>query len=491
VSELWQQLLSSAIVGTQRRPCRVAQVDGPLATFVPTGELDAGGILSAAAAITAIRRAARRPRSGAAPVAAPPEVDPEVPPRAAARVGRLIGDLDGLNYRPRLALLQEWLELACGKGLLAPPRHLAALADLATAERELRPLVLATGGARLVWLAGLNPGVWDWVGDAGTEPPADVWLTGTIEARARHLGAARAADAAHGRALLEGVWPQEKAADLAALIAACAHGLTADDEPWLEKALDDRRVQVREAAASLLAVLPGSAYQGRAAERALTRCRLDSQGRVEVVLPEEFDAGMRRDGLSLKPPHGMGEKAWWLLQIVATAPLDCWSTLDKDPVGLLARQTRDDWTGLLRQGWVRAAVRQRSSAWALALTRHATQGNELAELLCALPPQVLRERATEMVRLGDSRIAEALQATPAPWPSELTDAVLAHLHNGTVGRQGYWWALALAAERRLDPAAALPAIRGLLPQSEGRLRDALERLDETLTVRLEMHQEFA
>src|SRR5262249_41886228 len=160
---------------------------------------------------------------------APPETATAVPPRAAARVGRLIGDLDGLNYRPRLALLAEWLELARGRGLLVPPRYLAAPAGLATGGPELRPLVLAARGAALVGLAGQPSAPWDWVLDAESEPPGGEWLTGTIEARVRHLSAARAADPAHGRALLESVWPQEKASDLAALIGACAAGLTAED----------------------------------------------------------------------------------------------------------------------------------------------------------------------------------------------------------------------------------------------------------------------
>lgn len=481
---VWQELLSSAIVGTQRRPCRPGNLDGPLSTVIPVGELDAEGILAAAAAMTAIRRAARLPKAGALPEAAPPETGAPAPPRAAMRAGQLIADLSGLNFRPRLALLVEWLELARERGMLAPPRYLAALANLATVERDLRPLVLATGGRRLTWLASQAGADWDWV---IAKAERGDWLTGGIDARVRHLAAVRAADPAAGRTLLEEVWPQEKAADLAALIGACASGLGPDDEAWLEKALDDRRVQVREAAAALLAVLPGSAYRERAAERALACCRLDPAGGFDINLPAEFDAGMRRDGLGLKPPQGIGEKAWWLLQIVATAPLDCWSTLD-----ILAVQANDDWTGLLRQGWVRAAVRQRSAQWALALTRHpSTQGAELAELLSVLPPEVLVSRAVEMARAGDSRLAEVLQATPAPWPASLTDAVLTHLSAGTAGRQGYWWALALAAERKLDPASALPRIRALLPESHGRVRDALERLDETLTIRFEMHQEFA
>ncbi len=478
---VWQQLLSSAIVGTRRRPCRLDNVDGPLATVVSPGALDTQGILGTAAALTAMRRAARRPESMPLPGPAPAETLAPVPAKAAARVRQLIDDLDGLNYRPRLALLAEWLELARARDLLTPPQCLAALAQLASVEPGLRPLVRATGGQRLVWLA--NQAGWDWLVDGKSE---DDWLTGDVQARARCLAATRATDPAAGRALLQEVWPQERAADLAVLIAACAEGLSRDDEAWLEKGLDDRRMQVREAAAALLRLIPGSAYRERAAQRALSCCRMGSDGRIEVWPPDEFDAAMRRDGLNLKPPQGMGEKAWWLLQIVAAAPLECWSTLDSDPVGLIARHAQDDWTGLLRQGWVRAVLRQRSVSWALALTHHpATQGAELGELLAALPRDVLTARAIEMAQAGDARLAEVLQATPAPWPAALTEATLAQLQGRTA------WAIALAAERKLDPALALPAIRALIPLSEGRVRDALERLDETLTVRWEMHQEFA
>ena len=203
-----------------------------------------------------------------------------------------------------------------------------------------------------------------------------------------------------------------------------------------------------------------------------------------MVLPEEFDAAMRRDGLGLAAT-GHGRRRGGSL-IVAAAP-DCWSTVDKDPIGLLSRCVT---TGPACGRVGRAAARGATCRGRWPSRARGDQGTELTELLQVLPGSLV-ERATEMVNAGDGRIAEVLQATPAPWPAALTEAIVTHLHGGTVGRQGYWWALALAAERRLDPAPVLPAIHELLPSSEGRVRDALERLDETLTARLEMHQEFA
>ena len=113
---------------------------------------------------------------------------------------------------------------------------------------------------------------------------------------------------------------QERAADLAALIGACAVGLAREDEEWLEKALDDKRVQVREAAAQLLAAIPGSAYRARMAERALACCQVSGPGQLAVTPPAQFDAAMRRDALSQKAPQGWGERAWWLVQIVVRRP---------------------------------------------------------------------------------------------------------------------------------------------------------------------------
>ena len=71
----------------------------------------------------------------------------------------------------------------------------------------------------------------------------------------------------------------------------------------------------------------------------LVRCvRQPIGSALAVTPPEECDAAMKRDGIDPKPPAGIGERAWWLDQIVSAAPLDTWSALDGSPADLVAAQ---------------------------------------------------------------------------------------------------------------------------------------------------------
>ncbi len=492
---LWPQLLSSALVGTQRRPCRPEAVTGQLAEVLGDlpGELDPGGLLTAAAVLTVARRAGAQSGQGTLPEPAPAETVPGVPEAAAARLGLLLAEPAGGDHRQRRALLREWLQLAQEKGLRVPARHLTALIDLAGADTTMRPAVLAVGGQRLPWLAAQGPGRWAWI--ASPEPAeADVaqWETGRIASRVRYLESVRANDPERGRALLAQVWPQEKAADLAALIGACATGLQAADEPWLEKALDDKRVQIREAAAQLLAVIDGSAYRERMAQRALACVTTDGGDVLAVTPPAEFDASMRRDALAQKAPQGWGERAWWLVQILGATPLSSWSTVEADPARLLSRPVSDDWAGVLREGWLRAAASQRDVAWALALCRlPAVRGAQLTELAAVLPAGVLAELAADAVRHHADRMEELLHAAPAPWPRELAEVVVTWLQGAARFDQPSWWHLLNVIERGLPPAAVTAVNRLQANCEEGPHRDMLNRLAITLQTRHDMHQEFA
>lgn len=495
---LWPQLLSSALVGTDRRRCVAPPLDGPLSSVVAPGELDADALLSAAAAVTLARRAGAVPERVPLPAPAPAETRPTVPPAAGVRLGNLLaGVAERVDRTAVRELTREWLELAAARGLIAAPRQLVALLDAGSGEVALRALVRAVGGQRLAWLAVQGPGRWAWaVGAVDSSPQPDDWQLGTIEARTRHLATLREGDASAGRDLLTETWPQEKAADLAALIGACRAGLGPDDEPWLEKALDDRRVQIREAAARLLAVLPGSAYRQRMADRVLACVQADGKRRLTVTPPAEYDAGMRRDGVPPKAPYGMGERAWLLLQLVSLAPLDCWSTVDEEPVALLARKVEDDWSGTLRLGWAQATVAQRDARWAAALCRigagRATANVTMprGELAALLGPHELVEATVDAVRRNADRMTDLLAALPRPWPEPVAQAVLLRLAGTGSQRAGDWWAFLRHAETSLAPAHA-SAVRDLVRTAgDDRQRDTLAHLASMLEIRSAIHEEF-
>ena len=91
---LWPQLLSSALVGTDRRACRPSSVPGPLATVLGEGpaELEPPGLLAAAAAVTVARRAGAMPTRVPLPDPAPEETAQVAPEKASVRLGLLLLD---------------------------------------------------------------------------------------------------------------------------------------------------------------------------------------------------------------------------------------------------------------------------------------------------------------------------------------------------------------------------------------------------------------
>lgn len=241
--------MSAALLGTERR-----EPHAPALVAVERESAEER-LLAAAATNVVYRRAGARPRTTPERLeSAPAETLPRCSPAAARRLaGILLGGEAG-------NVLDEWLELAHRAGVRVPEELLPELLDHARGER--RAGVLAVAGARGRWLAGLGEG-WAWAA-AGE----DIWRTGGLEARRAWLQAERERDPAAGREVLEQTWGEEEPRARGPLLAQLRTGLGPADEPFLERALDDRRQEVRAAAADLLARLPGSALRVRMAERA-------------------------------------------------------------------------------------------------------------------------------------------------------------------------------------------------------------------------------
>ncbi len=123
---------------------------------------------------------------------------------------------------------------------------------------RIRPALLPVLGERGRWLAAVNP---DWryaaveLGDprslraAWERDPAGRAALATTLRRLNPTAALR---------LIETTWREDADAPRRELLATLATGLSMADEPFLERALDDRDAQVRHKAASLLASLPES-----------------------------------------------------------------------------------------------------------------------------------------------------------------------------------------------------------------------------------------
>ncbi|WP_283137028.1 DUF5691 domain-containing protein [Rhizohabitans arisaemae] len=449
----WEDLVSAALLGTERKPDGADGPDDP-----------AAGLLHRAAALTVAGRAGRLPSRVTPPVPAEPEECPRAGREAADRLARILA---GQQQR----VLPEWLDLAARRRLRAPGHLLPELLDRGRNDRSLREPIAVVAGRRGRWLAGHNPH-WAYLlreRSGGVE----TWELGAPGERLSYLERLRGRDPAAARETLRASWRQETPDDRALFTAALAEGLSAADEPFLEEVLEDRRREVRVAAANLLVRIPGSRYGRRMADRLGPRLR---DGGLIVDSPPGCDAAMERDGVWLRRGATRSEL---LEQLVGKTPLGMWADRVGAPPQEIVELNRDRH---VRAGWVRAAISQRDAVWAGALL----DGEPDGDLLAVLPAGPRARRAAKIVRAWEPNgaLITLLGAVPAPWSGPLALAVLAKIEE--TSRSWYVDELCRLAALRLDP--------GFHPAA-GRLSadppPSIEELVGTLRFRSDMRSEFS
>ncbi|TMR96730.1 hypothetical protein EJK15_21750 [Nonomuraea basaltis] len=440
-------MASAALVGTERRPYQ-------------------GALLEDAAVEVARRRAGRRPIEVARPEPAPEEERSAVARRAAERLVRIMG---GEHER----LLPEWLAAAAETGRRVPPYVLPELLERGRRDRSIRVHLGVLAGQRGRWLAAQNP-AWAYLLE---EPTGETWELGGAADRLAHLRALRAADPAQARELLESTWERETPDDRAEFVEALADGLSMDDEPFLEEALDDRRREVRQAAANLLTRLPGSRLSRRMAER-VRACLTIAGNVIAIEAPHECDKAMERDGVRPKPPRGLGERAWWLQQIIARAPLAVWG----HSPGRLLQMRIHDWDADVKTAWVRAAVLQKDPEWARAMFGW----DPIADLLESLPPDEQQELAADFVREHDldSQLIMVLGGVSSHWREGLATAVLRKIVKVATTQPWNLGELVKLAGEHIDP-ALFPLAESYSPV------ESIQQVAALLRFRADMYRELS
>lgn len=503
--DAWSELMGAALLGTERQPAPAPAEDGsPLAETLARagGESAEGRLLRMAALAAPYRRAGRLPARDDRPLPAPAASDgaPLCPPAAALHLVTMLRGEHG-------QALPEWLAAAARAGWIVPPEHLPVLLDAARGRGELRERLPAVLGARGRWLASLRR-EWGFAAGAVAEEGegedaavSDAWATGTTGARVELLKGARRRDPAGGRTLLESTWTTEPARERAALLAALETGLSLEDEPFLERALDDRSKEVRAAAALLLSGLDGSRLVERMTERALawvavTRggsgllARVTGGGGPEfaVELPAACDREMARDGVDSRAVAGLGERGWWLAQVLAAVPPHLWSErAGAPPERCVAALRKHELDRVLLSAWAAAAERHRDAAWAEALipawerwtgAAGAVLRVSVPALVSVLPPERAEAVALRLLEprkelTASDAAAQVLPGVPAPWSAELTRALLRRIPRAEGGLPWMLQALLQELATRMDPAAALDELAAADKAPRGKWTDLL------------------
>jgi hypothetical protein len=167
---------------------------------------------------------------------------------------------------------------------------------------------------------------------------------------------------------------------------------------------------------------------------------------LEIILPAECDKAMLRDGIEPKAQAALGEKAWWLVQILEVVPLKTWTSIRQcEPADILSASFAGEWKKELFEAWTRAAVAQRNADWAeplLAAALEMKRVDKPSALLAVLPRQRLEARLSEMLEADDDKSRDlngllVLQCRH-DWSPGFSRAVLAWLRHVTSEQSTDW-----------------------------------------------------
>jgi hypothetical protein len=434
----WSSIASLAALGTSRASQPVDAL-WPDASFAMPGDTPESTLLRVAAAHYLWHLSGSRVAiSEVDPVENAPPVEEKIVSEAAAwRMGRM------LNGEHR-DLLPEWFARVARAGRVLPPHWVPVALD-ALKPSELDAAAPALG-RRAIWLAARNPS-WQ-LRDTRAAPSEERWSNGTLGERVAELAALRAIDPAAARGWIEKTWEVDPPEAREAFVRVLLKGVSAADEPFLETALRDKRKAVRTGAVECLARLPASAHALRNLERVDPLLRFDppttgllgklKKRRLHVELPAVLDKAAARDGIEASPPASrkIGERAWWLVQMIGLVPPSHWTTrFGCDPNTLIDAVADTEYSGELLSALTEAAIRHADDAWLAALLQHFLNQRPAADSgdatdatilqLISAAPIASRERlvAQVLTSIGDGRfplVLSVLNVSGADWSPDTT-----------------------------------------------------------------------
>ncbi|HLL14834.1 MAG TPA: DUF5691 domain-containing protein [Pyrinomonadaceae bacterium] len=507
---VWEDILSTAAVGTERQEVVLAPGDGELGRALHRLDpSDREGALLAAVALAALyRRAGFQPALDRQPLPEACAAD-EVPCCSDEAGQHLALMLEG-GFKE---VLPEWLVALRKAGRRVPADHLPALLDRGRAEQSLRPLIINVTGNRGCWLATQND-EWRWAsgGAAG-----DTWETGNRHERLFLLRALRETDPERARELLSSTWKSEVARDRLSFLEILLTGLNPSDEPFLSETLQDRSAEVRRMGGEILLRLSSSHLRETVSDKVGSLFSyhkpLLGKARIEVSLPGDPEKWQKENQVQLEVPatgavsKHLGRKGWWLLHAVGWVPPMSWCRLwSRKPVEVLEAARNSEWKAAIIAGLITAAGRYGDAEWVEAILsdRQLREENlreanaNLSELGSHLPAArlealILDELAREKKGLHvDHPALWLLLEHRQEWSGELSRAVVAGIKERIGGgRKNELMEWQLKAALKQFALYVLPALADELSadwpaDADGWWQDAVDEFQSVLRFRRDM-----
>lgn len=449
MGDTWQQLVTTAFLGTRRRPLRLTPTPEEPFTDLINRLVQAGQDEDARKLLSAATLAGLARRAGKAALQAPKQHDAPAPPERLRPPSRRAAQLLHIAMRQHRDLVPEWLMIARFAGVHVPYECLPELlseswANTVNITANLAPVV----GERGLWLARYMGGAARRVLPLPTHLLTQGWETANNGARAEIISTLRRVDPEKAAELLMGVdWSKESPSARNLLLGAMAERLSPADEPILERALKSIRTGGVNLAADWLAKLPDSGFAKRMLARARPALHLEwvppppfariheavRLARIAVRLPDGHTPEFGGDGihatLATFTPKGRGIRGHILYQILRYIPPAVWvEEWGLSPSELIRAAQLSDCPDVLIDGWSGAAVLHRDPVWCEALFRarlaegERSYGSALSGGLANLmPSKALEEIIMEILPKEGHPIGiggtayQLLEAHRSPW----------------------------------------------------------------------------
>ncbi len=429
--ELWQQIVNTAMIGTDKKSISntalpLALEDAAQIIFSNESSDKEDTFLQIASLAFGFRQAGLMPlKKEQVSIAV---ADAEEKPYCSKMALQVLKDILQEESMP---LLHFWLQHCNNKEQVVLPDMVAGLMDIASTQKSLQSLIARCCGKRGEWLGRLNTSLQF----AAAGAPEEIWQTGTPEQRRKLLKETRATDPAKAREWVQQVWPQEDAATKVSFLEILEDNIGPDDIAFLETMADDKSKKVKEAALGLLKQIPGSPivlqYQ-QILEQAVflkkekAMLGLTTKTTVQFNLPGSIDESVFKSGIEkLSNNKEFTDDGFIISQLMRSVPPSFWEThLQLKPEEIIPLFQKDATGKKMIPSLIIAISKFRDIRWAMAMMQHSE--TFYIDIIPLLPLQLQDQYITRLFeRFPDEMITYATQRE-TEWSTELALLILGH-----------------------------------------------------------------
>ena len=308
------QLSSAALLGTRRSTLEIK--DLPSGFVLPALSSEAQ-LLAAAGTLSLYEQTGQLPQRHKRSLQPMPKENlPVIKPKSIRYLSMM---LEGVFSD----LMPEYLRVIQETNQRLPEEFLPVMLERGKNMYLVREMIQPILGQTGLWLAEQNL-AWAFVLPLNWESARRDWHSNVMLVKQAMLKQSRVVSPTLGRELIESTWKSESPTDRSWILKSLRIGLSMEDEPFLETALDDRSHNVRKMSAELLSVLPESRLSKRMFEVASKVFRLENSLEYH---PPELTAQLSRDGLT-QPNWADQERvrAMQIAEFIGLLNLSFWQT---------------------------------------------------------------------------------------------------------------------------------------------------------------------